>query len=160
MTFLNKFFQTDNDWSTFILRLSLGAMIFPHGAQKLLGWFGGYGFSGTMGFFTETMGIPWIFAFAAIMAEFFGGLGLLLGLGTRLWAIAVGATMAVAMLTSHIQHGFFMNWFGNQQGEGIEFFLLAIGLSIGIIFRGGGRLAIDALLKKQLNHAGPSSATS
>lgn len=136
-------FKTESRWSLLIIRLSLGIMILPHGLQKAFGLFGGFGFTGTMNFFTETMGIPWIFAFLAIAAEFLGGLGLLVGLATRISALGVGVTLFVAMMTTHIQNGFFMNWFGNQKGEGIEFFILAIGLSLALILEGGGKYSVD-----------------
>lgn len=134
-----------------ILRLALGVMILPHGLQKTIGMFGGYGFTGTMGFFTETMGIPALFAFLAIVAESLGGLALILGLFSRIAALGVGVTMLVAALTSHIQNGFFMNWFGNQKGEGIEFHILAIAMALAIIIHGGGRLSLDLIVSKQKN---------
>jgi putative oxidoreductase len=121
-------------------------MMIPHGAQKLLGWFGGYGFAGTMQFFTETMGIPWLFGFLAIMAEFFGGLALLAGALTRLAALGVGIVMLVAAWTSHLQNGLFMNWYGNQAGEGVEFHLLAIAIALALVLRGGGYASLDARL--------------
>jgi putative oxidoreductase len=101
---------------------------------------------GTMQFFTATMGIPWIFGLAAILAESVGGIMLILGLGSRLAAALVGITMVVAGLT-HIQIGFFMNWFGQQKGEGIEFFLLAIGLSLVVTLRGSGSFSGDRILQ-------------
>ncbi len=136
--------KTRREAPSLILRLGLGLMIVPHGAQKLLGWFGGYGFTGTMQFFTETMGLPWLVGFLVIMAECFGGLALIAGLLTRVAAFGVGLVMLVAALTSHIQHGFFMNWFGNQGGEGFEFHLLAIAISTALIVRGGGLASVDA----------------
>ena len=126
-----------------ILRLTLAAVMLPHGAQKLLGLFGGYGFKGTMGFFTGTMGIPWLLAFGVIVIEFFAPILLLLGLGTRLAALGLGVVMSVAMILVHAQYGFFMNWFGAQKGEGIEYFLLAIGISVALLVSGAGRWSID-----------------
>jgi putative oxidoreductase len=146
--FLAKILKTDDDVAGAIARLALGVMILPHGLQKTLGWFGGYGFSGTMGFFTDTMGIPWIFAFAAILAESVGGLMLILGLGARVASALVGITLFVAALTSHIQNGFFMNWFGQQKGEGIEFFILALGLALIVVLKGAGKLSADRALLK------------
>ncbi|WP_269524112.1 DoxX family protein [Coraliomargarita parva] len=128
------------------LRLGLATVLFPHGAQKLLGWFGGYGFSGTMGFLTGTMNLPWIVAFSVILVEFFAPVLLVLGLFTRTAAIAIGAVMTGAMLMVHAQNGFFMNWFGNQAGEGIEYFLLILGLVAGIAINGAGKWALDAKL--------------
>lgn len=157
-----KLIQTDNDTTALILRLSLGLVFFPHGAQKMLGWFGGYGFSGTMGFFTDTMGIPALFAFLAIAAEFFGAIGLVVGFLTRVAALGIGAVMIVAT-SIHWSNGFFMNWSGNQAGEGFEYHLLALALSVGIIIKGAGQWSIDHILsqeKKQQETSNDNSAAS
>jgi putative oxidoreductase len=145
---LRRLLATDAEATGLILRLALGVMILPHGAQKLLGWFGGYGFTGTMTFFTETMGIPAVFALLAILVEFFGGLALILGVMGRFAALGVGAVMVVAAATSHLQNGFFMNWAGTQPGEGVEFFLLAIGIAVAVVIRGSGGLSVDRLLSR------------
>ena len=109
----------------------LGVIFFAHGAQKMLGWFGGYGFTGTMGFFTGVMHIPAVFAFLAIAAEFFGGLGSYLRLFTRVAAFGISCNMIVAVAMVHRQFGFFMNWTGAQKGEGYEYHLLvACGLGL------------------------------
>jgi putative oxidoreductase len=121
-------------------------VIFPHGAQKLLGWFGGYGFSGTMGYFTDQVGLPWIIAFLVVIIEFFGSLALIVGAATRLAALGIGAVMAGAVLTVHGKVGFFMNWSGNQSGEGFEFHLLAIGIALALILVGGGRASVDGAI--------------
>src|SRR5580693_10438296 len=121
---VRKLFATDDNTATTILRLMLGVVFFAHGAQKMLGWFGGYGFSGTMGFFTGGLHIPAPLAFLAIAAEFFGGIGLLLGLLTRIAAFGITVNMLVAIFTVHLQFGLFANWAGTQKGEGIEFHLL------------------------------------
>jgi putative oxidoreductase len=148
---MNRFFQTDQQsWVLFVQRVVLALVMLPHGAQKLLGWFGGYGFSGTMGFFTDTMHIPAPIALLVILGESIGAVMLALGLGTRLSAFGISAIMAGAILTSHAQHGFFMNWFGNQQGEGIEFHLLALALGVPLLIWGGGRYAMDSLVERQL----------
>ena len=139
-------FQTDLSIVPTILRIVLGVVIFPHGAQKLLGWFGGYGYAGTMQFFTQNMKIPAVFALLAIVAEFFGALGLILGVGTRIAALGIGAVMIVAVFTSHVGHGFFMNWAGSQKGEGFEFHILAAGIALVLLFAGGGRFSIDRLI--------------
>jgi putative oxidoreductase len=146
-TFLRSSVATTDSVAPLFLRVALGAMILPHGLQKTLGWFGGHGFTGTMGYLTDTVGAPWIFALLAILAESVGGVMLLLGLGTRLAALGVGGVMAVAM-TMHWQHGFFMNWFGNQQGEGIEFFLLALGIVAALLALGGGKWSVDGRLAR------------
>jgi putative oxidoreductase len=119
--------------------------MFAHGAQKMLGWFGGSGFQGTMGFFTQ-MGIPAVFAFLAIVAEFFGGLGLIVGLLARIAALGVAAVMAVAIAMVHSHVGFFMNWNGNQNGEGFEYHLLVLAMSVVLMARGAGAFSVDRIL--------------
>ena len=134
------------DLLTLVLRLALGAVILPHGAQKLLGWFGGYGYRGTMGYFTGTMRIPYPLGVLPILAESFGALALIVGFLTRPAALGIAVVMVVAALTAHRRHGFFMNWFGNQEGEGIEFFILAAGIALVLVLAGGGAFSLDALL--------------
>jgi len=143
---LERFLDTDASKSLYVQRALLGAVMLPHGAQKLLGWFGGYGFSGTMNFFTGTMHLPSTLAFLVIVSESFGSLALLLGLGTRLAAFGAAATMVGAMFTTHLKVGFFMNWFGLQTGEGIEYQLLALPLMV----RGGGAFSVDRKLSGAL----------
>lgn len=143
-----KIISTSPSLSPLILRLTLGIVMFPHGAQKALGWFGGHGFSGTMQFFTETMQIPALFALLAIAAEFLGALGLIVGLLTRVAAFGIFSVMVVAILTVHAKMGFFMNWMGNQPGEGFEYHLLAIGLALALMITGGGKASVDAQLSK------------
>jgi len=138
-----KLVQTNDDVALLVLRLLLGIVFFPHGMQKLVGWFGGYGFSGTMGFFTGQLGVPAVFAFLAIMAEGLGSLGLITGLLTRVAAFGIAVNMAVAVYMMHFQNGFFMNWFGNQKGEGYEFHILVIAIAIALMIRGGGKWSID-----------------
>jgi putative oxidoreductase len=124
--------------------------MFPHGAQKVLGWFGGYGFSGTMGFFTGMMHIPALFAFLAIAAEFAGSLGLITGLLSRIAAFGIAVNMVVAIVTVHGANGFFMNWYSHQKGEGIEYHLLVIGLALIVMICGGGKCALDTLVLRTL----------
>ena len=143
---LNKILRTDNDVATAVVRLALGVVFFAHGAQKLLGWFGGYGFTGTMGFFTGVMHIPAIFAFLAITAEFFGGLGLIFGFLTRIAAVGVLSNMIVAIALVHSQFGFFMNWTGTQKGEGYEYHLVVLAVTALLIIRGAGAVSLDRLL--------------
>jgi putative oxidoreductase len=142
----HKLLATSNDLTLTVIRLVLGITFFMHGAQKMLGWFGGYGFHGTMGFFTQQMGIPAPFAFLAICVEFFGGLGLIFGLLSRVAALGIIANMLVAVTMVHIRNGFFMNWFGQQKGEGFEYHLLAIALAIVVLVKGAGALSIDRAL--------------
>jgi putative oxidoreductase len=146
-TLSSRLVATSDSLAPLFLRLALGLMILPHGLQKTFGWFGGYGFQGTMGYLTNTFGAPWIFALLAILAESVGGVMLLLGLGTRLAALGVGGVMLVAS-TQHWQHGFFMNWFGAQKGEGIEFFILALGIVAALLIQGGGKASVDARLAR------------
>jgi putative oxidoreductase len=144
----NKLFNTPDSWTPLVLRIILGLVVFPHGAQKLLGWFGGYGFSGSMNYFTETVGLPWIIGFLVIILEFFGAIALIIGIATRIISVLYIAIAIGIIFTSSIQHGFFMNWFGNQRGEGYEYFLLWIGLAVALAMNGGGRHSIDKLLVK------------
>jgi putative oxidoreductase len=146
---IRKLTATDNDVATTILRLVLGVIFFAHGAQKLLGWFGGYGFTGTMGFFTGVMHIPAVFAFLAIAAEFLGGLGLIFGLFTRVAAFGVLCNMIVAIAMVHIRFGFWMNWTGTQKGEGFEYHLLLIAASVFLIIHGAGATSVDRLFSSR-----------
>ena len=143
---MRKIFSTSNDWTLTIIRLVMGVTFFAHGAQKMLGWFGGYGFSGTMGFFTHQMSIPAPFAFLAICAEFFGGLGLIVGLLTRVAAFGIMTNMMVAIMMVHRFNGFFMNWTGQQKGEGFEYHLLALALGFMLLVKGAGALSLDRWL--------------
>ena len=143
-----KLVSTPNDYTYMMVRLVLGVVFFAHGAQKMLGWFGGYGFSGTMGFFTQMMHIPAPLAFLAICAEFFGGLGLLVGLLGRVAAFGITMNMLVAIFTVHIHNGFFANWTGQQKGEGIEYHLLAIALALVVMIKGSGALSVDRALSR------------
>ena len=145
---LNFLLQTDNSVATFFVRVALGAVFFPHGAQKVLGWFGGHGLAGTFSFFTGTLGIPAVFAILAIAAEFLGSIALLFGALTRIAAFGIAAVMAVAM-PMHWQYGFFMNWFGNQKGEGIEFHILALAMAVFLVIRGGGALSVDGAISQK-----------
>ena len=144
--------KTDDAWSNLVLRLMLGLVMFPHGAQKLLGWYGGFGFDGTMGFFTQKLGLPWIVAFLVIIGEFFGAIGLLTGFLTRIAAASFIVIMLGAIATTHLPFGFFMNWSGQQQGEGFEYHLLVIGMSAALLIAGGGKWSADRIIAKQLGH--------
>jgi putative oxidoreductase len=143
-----KLINTTDDSVITILRLVAGVVFFAHGAQKTLGWFGGYGFSGTMGFFTNAMHIPAPFAFLAICAEFLGGIGLLVGLLGRVAAFGIACDMLVAVLLVHRHFGLFANWAGNQKGEGFEYHLLALAICLAIMIKGSGAFSIDRALSK------------
>ena len=149
---MRKILSTSNDFTLAIARLALGIVFFAHGAQKMLGWFGGYGFTGTMGFFTQQMHIPAVFAFLAICAEFFGGLGLIVGFLSRIAAFGIVCNMLVAVATVHIHYGFFMNWTGQQKGEGFEFHIIALALLLVVLVKGAGALSIDRMLSGGQNH--------
>ena len=138
--------QTDDSWSGLILRVMLGVVMFPHGAQKVFGWFGGNGFSGTMGFFTTQMNIPAVVAFLVIMAESVGAVMLVLGFAARLAAFGIACVMVGAIWLVHLPNGFFMNWFGKQAGEGFEYHLLAIAISAAVMIAGSGKWSVDRAL--------------
>ena len=147
----NKIFNTANDWTGLVTRLSVGLILFPHGAQQMLGLFGGYGFTGTMNFFTNTLDLSWPVAFLVIAIQFFGSLSLIAGFASRLWSIAIIVVFIGTIFTAHIDNGFFMNWYGTQKGEGIEYALLVIGLSMATLINGSGRYAIDNIILKPEN---------
>jgi putative oxidoreductase len=146
---LRKLIHTNNQAAPAILRLVLGVVFFAHGAQKMLGWWGGYGFSGTMGMFTHQMGVPAVFAFLAIAAEFFGGLGLIVGLLGRVAAFGIACNMVVAIVKVHAPNGLFMNWTGHQKGEGFEYHLLVLAMTGVIMIVGSGALSIDLALSRR-----------
>ncbi|HUE36175.1 MAG TPA: DoxX family protein [Candidatus Acidoferrum sp.] len=150
MKTLQLLFKTNDSFAQLIARLTLGIVMFPHGAQKALGWFGGYGFSGTMNFFTQQMHIPAPLAFLAIAAEFAGSIGLILGCVSRVAALGIGTNMVVAIATVHAPNGFFMNWYGTQKGEGFEYHLLVIGLALIVLFLGAGKASLDRLISRRL----------
>ena len=145
---MKKILSTNpNNWTAFFARLALGITVFPHGAQKLLGWFGGYGFTGTMGFLTGQAHLPWIIAFLVIIIEFVGALFLIFGFATRIVAFAMLANFLGVLFTVHIHNGFFMNWsMQPNKGEGFEYFILIYGLALVAIIAGGGKASIDSAI--------------
>ena len=145
MSILQGLLQTDSGVVGLIPRITLTIVMFPHGAQKVLGWLGGHGFRGTMKFFTDS-GIPAGLALLAIAAEFLRPLGLAVGLLTRVAALGITCVMLVAIATVHWPHGFFMNWYGNQKGEGFDYHLLVLGIAITLIMVGGGAWSLDGAL--------------
>ncbi|MFL6199687.1 MAG: DoxX family protein [Thermoanaerobaculia bacterium] len=153
---MRKLMRTDDDISRFLVRLFLGLVIFPHGAQKLLGWFGGGGFSGTMQGMTG-MGLPAVIVFLVILAEFFGSLGLIVGFLGRVAAFGILCVMLGAVFTVHLPNGFFMNWMGNQKGEGYEYHLLAIAMALAVIIGGSGAFSVDRALTRGTNPPPPSA---
>ena len=144
--------HTTDDPMLALIRVALGAVFFAHGAQKVMGWFGGNGFSQTMSFFTHNMGLPPVLAVIAILAEFLGGLGLILGFLSRIAGFAIAVEMLVAVLMVHLPNGFFMNWYGNQKGEGFEYHLLVIAIAAMITVRGAGAASVDHALETYSVH--------
>jgi putative oxidoreductase len=133
-----------------VLRLTLGLVMLPHGAQKLFGWFGGQGFSGTVAGLTQLAGLPVPIAVLVILIEFFGSLALILGVFSRAAALGVIAVMVGAIVKVHLPNGFFMNWSGAQAGEGFEYHLLAIGIALAVAVTGSGRFSIDRALSRRI----------
>ncbi len=142
--------ETPPNWAATGLRVALGSVLFAHGAQSLLGWFGGFGFKGTMQYLTDVEGLPWLIGLLVIGLQFFGSLLLLIGLGTRLVAIATFCLFVGMIVTSHLDYGFFMNWSGTQPGEGFEYHLLVLGMCGALTVLGGGALSVDRQLEKSL----------
>lgn len=142
---LHAWLQTNADPAATLARVMLGLVMFPHGAQHLLGWFGGFGYRGTMDYFAS-LGIPAVFGALAIFTEFFGSLALVLGIGGRVAALGILAVMLVAAVRVHLVDGFFMNWLGRQSGEGYEYHLLAAALALVVIVQGSGAWSLDRVL--------------
>jgi putative oxidoreductase len=154
---IRRILATDDSIATTIFRLVLGVVFFAHGAQKMLGWFGGFGFSATMAMFTGMMHMPAPLAFLAIAAEFCGGLGLILGFLARIAAFGIGMNMLVAIVTVHSAFGLFMNWTGAQKGEGFEYHLLVLAMVAFLMLRGAGAFSIDrALTRVALSNKAPA----
>jgi putative oxidoreductase len=143
---ISNLFSTGPDWTLTIIRVILGVVFFAHGAQKMLGWFGGTGLKETLRTMHELVGLPIPLAFLAVTSEFLGGLGLIAGLLGRVAAIGICITMVSAIVMVHWRNGLFLNWFGERKGHGFEYHLLAIALAIAIIVRGSGAASLDRLL--------------
>jgi putative oxidoreductase len=141
---------TDGDWVIAIVRIVLGVVFFAHGAQMMLGWFGGAGLQSTVRVFHEQLRISAPLALLAVAAEFLGGLGLIVGLLSRVAALGIAVVMCVALLAVHRKFGFFMNWYGEKQGHGIEYHILVLALATVVIFKGGGALSLDQALSRHL----------
>lgn len=143
IAFLARVLTTEQDAAPTVARVLLAVVMFPHGAQKLLGWWGGYGWDGTMGFLTGQIGLPSPLAAGVILLEFFGPILLLAGLLTRPVALGFVGIMLGAIFSVHAQFGFLMNWSGAQAGEGFEYHLLAIAIALVLVLKGGGSLSFD-----------------
>ena len=143
---LKNITHTESGFSTLALRLPIGIIFMAHGAQKLFGWFGGYGLEGTGGWM-ESIGLApgFIMALLAGSAEFFGGLFILLGLLTRASAAVLAMTMAVAIVSVHLQNGLFMS------NNGYEFGLALLAASISLVFSGAGKAALDNVINNKLS---------
>jgi putative oxidoreductase len=135
------------DVTLLIVRVFLGVIVFAHGAQKLFGWFGGYGFDGTVGFFIHTIGLPYFLAVLIIAAESLGMIALIVGLFSRIMSAGLILIMLGAIFSMHEQFGFFMNWTGTQGGEGFEYHLLVIALSFVLVVNGSGAYSVDQALR-------------
>jgi putative oxidoreductase len=143
MKSLNPLFATQPRFTQLLLRLVLGFLFFVHGSQLVFGWFGGYGLGGNINAFTEKMAIPAFLAYLAVFSLFFGGLALIFGFATRIAALGIAVDMIVAIFLVHLPNGLFMNWNGDQKGEGYEYHLLAVAIALTLIIAGGGVLSID-----------------
>ena len=141
---LKLLLSTEGRLAPLILRVGLAVVIWPHGAQKMLGWFGGAGVSGTLSMFQENLGIPVWLGFLVILTEFFGPILLLMGWLTRVVALAIGVMISVAAIMVHVAHGFFMNWSQEKAGEGFEYHILVLAIALALMVTGGGRWSGDA----------------
>lgn len=143
-----KIFSTHNDYTGLIIRLTIGIVMFPHGAQAMLGWFGGFGFAQTLEGLQQ-MGHPGLVGLLAILIEFFAPIFIITGFASRFWAIAMGSLfIGIILFAGHLEHGFFMNWFGDKEGEGFEYHLLMIGLCLALFIQGSGKYSLDNLISK------------
>lgn len=141
---------TDTSLEALVIRVTLGAVMLPHGLQKLLGWFGGAGFGHTLEAFQQWFGLPAAVTVLVILAESVGSLCLILGLLTRISAASIGAVMLGAIYFVTGRWGFFMNWYSQERGEGYEFHLLVLGMVVMLLISGGGRWSLDGALRRRL----------
>jgi putative oxidoreductase len=141
-----KLLETPKSPALAVIRVALGVVMFAHGAQKALGWFGGPGPSGTIGFFDQALGVPAALTLLVIAAEFLGGLGLIVGALGRIAAAGVIAVMLGAVGLVHIENGFFMNWSGQQAGQGVEYHVLVVAMAVAVLLRGSGAFSVDRAL--------------
>jgi putative oxidoreductase len=152
-TLSQKLFKTENNYSWTILRVTLGVVMLAHGLQKAFGWFGGYGWDGTMGYFTGTVDLPPILGAFIILIESLGAFLLILGFAGRINAVLLGAVILGALFVDHLPNGFYMNWFGNQKGEGFEFDLLFLAISSFVAINGSGALSVDRWITSRKTNA-------
>ena len=149
---------THADWIVGIARIVLGIIFFGHGAQKMLGWYGGPGLASSMRTFTEQLHFPSTLAFLVIAGELFSGIGLIVGLFSRIAALIIALTMVGAIATVHFRFGLFLNWFGSQKGHGIEYHLLAIALALVVVVKGAGAFSVDRLVYEHISGVEQSAA--
>ncbi len=149
-TFVKNILATSESKASFILRLILGVVLFAHGAQNMTGWFGGQGYNRTIQYFTETVGLAYIVAFLVICLQFFGAIFIIIGFTTRPMALGILGMFIGMIVTVHLPHGFFMNWFGTNAGEGFEYHILVIGICSALIVLGGGAWSLDRKLTSLL----------
>lgn len=143
---IKQLLRTNDTLGPVLIRVALGSVIFAHGAQKALGWFGGGGWNGTVGFFTTQLEVPAFIAALVILGEFLGGIGVVTGTLTRVAAAGIAIIMAGAVAMVHLPNGFFMNWYGTQAGEGFEYGILAITMALSLVISGAGRFSVDRAL--------------
>jgi putative oxidoreductase len=146
---LKRVVKTDDRVEAPILRVSLGGVMFVHGAAKAVGWFGGPGMEGALRIFDAWWSVPPVLAVPVILIEFLGSAILIVGLLTRPVAVALAATMIGAVVIVHWEHGFYIDWFGSQNGHGYEYHALAIGMAASLAIAGGGRWSIDGWLARR-----------
>lgn len=145
---MKKILFTDNKNSyALIARWAIAIVIFPHGAQKVLGWFGGAGLSNTIDFFSSALNIPVFLTIMVLFAEFLGAILLAIGLYTRLAALLIAFNFLGVLFTVIGFDQFFMNWSSVEaQKEGLEYFILLFGLISIVLVSGGGKASLDAKL--------------
>lgn len=141
---LLSIFSTTDDLTITLLRVVLGIIMFPHGAQKVLGWFGGDGIKGTF-HHMRAVGVPDIISWLTIIGQFLGSLALITGFCTRIAAAGIFIIMAGAMFIN-LPNGWLMNWTGKKKGEGIEYFVLLLIINLIVIFKGSGPVSLDNFL--------------
>ena len=139
----NLIFKTNNDWTGLVLRLIMAIVMIPHAIQHTVGGLGGYGYTGVMGYFTQSLHIPWLIAFSVIAIEVVTPVLLISGLASRICSALLIILMIGIIFSSHVQFGFFINFLGNQKGEGYEYHLLYIGLALATFINGSGKFSVD-----------------
>ena len=149
---LTRIIGTNDDWVVTIVRVVLGVVFFAHGAQMAWGWFGGAGLQSTVRTFREGLHIPAPLALLSVAAQFLGGLGLIFGLLSRVAAFGIAVVMSVALLVVHRKFGFFMNWFGEKQGHGIEYHVLVLALALTVMIKGAGAMSLDQVLYQHVSN--------